>query len=61
PTTLPDRYWKPVDSDPNYTLDCEEPHILLLTSFNPAAACSRDIDGCGGGGSCFQVWSTAWT
>ena len=25
PTTSPDRYWKPADSDPNYTLNHEEP------------------------------------
>ena len=27
PTTSPDPYWKPADSDPNYTPDCEEPLI----------------------------------
>jgi FAD binding domain len=25
PTTPPDHSWKPADSDPDYTLDCEEP------------------------------------
>ena len=25
PTTSPDHYSRPADSDPNYTLDCEEP------------------------------------
>ena len=28
PTTSPDPYWKPADSDPNYTPDCEEPRYL---------------------------------
>lgn len=27
---LPDRYSKPEDSDPTYTLDCDEPHLELM-------------------------------
>src|SRR5665647_1031154 len=30
PTTSPDHSWRPADSDPNYTLDCEEPDIGRL-------------------------------
>ena len=28
PTTSPDHSWRAADSDPNYTLDCEEPVLL---------------------------------
>jgi transposase len=28
PTTSPDHYWRPADSDPDYTLHCEEPDWL---------------------------------
>jgi Transposase len=30
PTTSPDHYSRPADSDPNYTLDCEEPIIAAF-------------------------------
>jgi hypothetical protein len=33
PTTSPDRFWRPAGSDPDYTLDHEEPHRLTDLRF----------------------------
>src|SRR5665647_2989204 len=42
PTTSPDHSWRPAASDPNYTLDCEEPVMLL---YLPKAALMLNLSG----------------
>jgi len=39
PTTSPDRCWRPAASEPNYTLDREEPHKVDGSSTVASAAC----------------------